>query len=263
VSLLIFNRPHLTGEPTEVGRFQQAQYNLSHNYTGMINALWFPPNSSSSDVRPWDANGSQTPRASNDYVNNTATSYGLMLAYNQLSGSSSLRSQSVGGLGRKGAQRLIVLETDGMANVAIQAGFTNGGAYNSSYDIGPGNTISLDNVTTPAQAVVNVATRICALTTDSSNGPGFSTPPKPALIHCLAFGAIFETTATGTEASDAMSLLQQVSALGKTGFPSSVTATSDPNYYKLCIGTLAQRQAKLRQAFSKIMDDGVAVVLVK
>ena len=45
--------------------------------------------------------------------------------------------------------------------------------------------------------------------------------------------------------------------------PPSVTATSDPNYYKLCIGTLADRQAKLRKAFSLIMDDGINVVMVK
>ena len=60
-----------------------------------------------------------------------------------------------------------------------------------------------------------------------------------------------------------MNMLQQISQVGKTGFPSSVTATSDPNYYKLCLGTLAQRQDKLRKAFSLIMDDGIAVVMVK
>jgi hypothetical protein len=51
---------------------------------------------------------------------------------------------------------------------------------------------------------------------------------------------------SGTEASQAMSLLQQVSSISKAGFPSSVTATSDANYYKLCIDMPAQRQAKLR-----------------
>ena len=57
--------------------------------------------------------------------------------------------------------------------------------------------------------------------------------------------------------------VEQISAIGKTGFPSSVTATGDPNYYKLCIGTLSERQVKLRKAFSLIMDDGIAVVMVK
>ena len=60
-----------------------------------------------------------------------------------------------------------------------------------------------------------------------------------------------------------MSLLQQLSTIGGTGFPASVTDTTSPYYYKLCIGTLPQRQAKLQTAFTLIMDDGVAIIMVK
>src|SRR5581483_10425471 len=127
VSMILFSRPHYSGEPAEAGSFPQAQYNLSRSYDAMANSLWFPPNSSSSDVRPWDPNGAQTPRAHGDYNANTATSYGFMLAYNQFSANSSLRGQAVGGLGRVGAQRLVVLETDGMANQSTQQNFTNMG----------------------------------------------------------------------------------------------------------------------------------------
>jgi hypothetical protein len=264
VSMLLFSRPHYPSEPAEAGAFSQAQYNLSRDYAGMINSLYFPPNSTTSDVRPWDPNGAQTPRAHGDYDANTATSYGFMLSYNQLSSSSSLRTQSVGGFGRKGSQRLIVLETDGMANNATNASFTNLGANNSYYNILPGDSFTAtDGRPAAAAAAVSVAQRLCALETDTTNGPGYATPRKPVILHCIAFGAIFEPTASGTEASDAMSLLQQLSGIGGTGFPPSVTATSDPNYYKLCIGTLAERQAKLRTAFSRIMDDGVSVVMVR
>jgi hypothetical protein len=228
----------------------------------MINSLWFPPNASASDVRPWDPNGMQTPRAHGDYCANTATSYGFMLAYNQFSSNSALRTQQSGGFGRKGSQRLVILETDGMANQATQQSFTNAGAYNSYYNILPGDTVNTSGVS-PGTDAVNVATRICALTTDMGNGPGFSLPGKPVLLHCIAFGAVFEPTAAGSEASNAMSLLQQLSTIGNTGFPSSITATGDPNFYKICTGTLADRQAKLRQAFSLIMDEGVNVVMVK
>ena len=126
----------------------------------------------------------------------------------------------------------------------------------------PGDTIQTSS-NNPGTDAVQIATRICALTTDNTNGPGYATTGKPVTLHCIAFGAIFEPTASGSEASNAMSLLQQLSAIGGTGFPPSVTATSDPNYFKLCVGTLAQRQSKLRQAFSAIMDDGVSVVMVK
>jgi hypothetical protein len=262
VSMLLFSRPHYNGEPPETGAFSSPQFNLSRDYTGMINALWYPPNSSQQDVRPWDPNGMQTPRAHGDYDANTATSYGFMLAYNQFSANSQLQTQGVGGYGRKGSQRLVILETDGMANQATTQNFTNNGPYNSYYNVTPSDTVTTSS-NNPGQDAMDVLTRICALTTDNSNGPGFATARKPVTVHCIAFGAIFEPTASGSEASNAMSLLQQLSTIGGTGFPPTVTSTSDPNYYKLCTGTLAQRQAKLQQAFNTIMNDGVAVVMVK
>jgi Flp pilus assembly protein TadG len=268
VSMILFSRPHYQGEPTEVGAFSQAQYSLSRDYASMMNSLWFPPNSSTTDVRPWDSNGSQTPRAHGDYTGNTATSYGFMLAYNQFSSNSTLRSSAVGGFGRVGSQRLVVLETDGMANVASSASFTQSvntttGVNSSYYNLGPTDTVTVNGSVTPAQDAENVATKLCALTTDTTNGPGFATPSKPVILHCIAFGAIFEPTAAGSEASNALALMQSLSAIGGTGFPSTVTDTTDPNYYKLCLGTLSDRQTKLRTAFSKIMNQEVAIILVQ
>ena len=104
VSLCMFARPHYSGEPSEVSDFNIAQVPLTNNYTNLINALWYPPGSSTSDVRPWDPNGMTTPRAHGDYDANTATDYGFMLAYNQFSGNQSLVATGDGGLGRKGAE---------------------------------------------------------------------------------------------------------------------------------------------------------------
>ena len=78
---------------------------------------------------------------------NTTLKHGLMLAYNQFTASAAVRSQvaggqPVGGLGRKGAQRLVILETDGMANQATSAGFTNAGAYSSYYNLGPADGVT-------------------------------------------------------------------------------------------------------------------------
>ena len=60
-----------------------------------------------------------------------------------------------------------------------------------------------------------------------------------------------------------MTLLQNLSALGGTGFPSSVTDTSSSYYYKICIGSLSQRQAKLQTAFTTIMDSGISIIMVQ
>jgi hypothetical protein len=232
----------------------------------MINGLYYPPNSGDTDVRPWDANGVQTPRAYGDFTGNTCTSYGFMVAYNQMSSSATLRSQGLGGFGRKGAQRLIILETDGMANVSVTPTFTNSvdtgtQTNNSYYNIGPTDTINVGG--TPSTACYDAANKLCAPLTGSAYSPGFALPNKPVIIHCIAFGAVFEPSAEGGEADNAITLLQTISSIGGTQFPPSRTATSDPNFYKLCTGTLDERRQKLKEAFRRIADDGVSVALVR
>ncbi len=80
------------------------------------------------------------------------------------------------------------------------------------------------------------------------------------LIYCIAFGAIFEPTAAGGEQASAVEFLQSLAAIGGTTFPGSA---NDPAYgYLWCIGTLAQREAKLQQAFVTIMDQTESIILV-
>ncbi|HWA98345.1 MAG TPA: pilus assembly protein TadG-related protein [Pirellulales bacterium] len=260
ISLIYYSRPTFSGE-TGQGQFDSPIYSLGRSYATMITDLWYPPNSSASDVRPWDANGNLTPGAHGDYDSNTATSYGMMLAYNQLSGAASLRSSGMGGYGRKGAQKLVILETDGMANVSTNATSTAGSAYNSYFNIGPANSYSAGS-NDPANETISIARQICALYNDSTNGlPGFATGSKPVTIHCIAFGAIFESTTPSSINGPGISMLQSISTIGGTTFPSS--STDPTNGYKWCIGTLSQRQTKLQQAFTTIMDSTVPIVLIK
>ena len=191
VALIMFSRPNYAGEPAGAGQFSVPRVSLGRDYSSMANALWFPPNSGSADVRLWDTNDQQTPRAHGDYCSNTATDYGLMLAYNQFSSNPSLRASGMGGWGRKGAQKIVILETDGMANAATSAGTTNNGPYQSYYDIGPLGSYSPSG-TSAAQSAQDVATRMCAMETDGGSPPGYAQSRKPVMIHCIAFGAIFE-----------------------------------------------------------------------
>ena len=205
VSMVLFSRPPYSGEPDEVGRFGQPQVSLSMDYTKLINGLWYPPNSSTSDVRPWDPNGLQTPSAHGDYDANTGSDYAFMLAYNQFSSNSSLAAAGMGGLGAQRAQKIVIFETDGMANQASSHPFTNSGAYKSYYSIGNMGSCNSSSAD-PATAAQNVATNICAL--DTASAPGFAQPQRPVQIHCIAFGAVFEPTASGSEQSNAVSFLQ-------------------------------------------------------
>ncbi len=268
VSVIIYDRPQYSNEPS-IGRFTQAQYDLNRDYASMIDALWYPPNSTGADVRPWDVNGNQAPRADFDFIANTATQHGLMLAYNQLSGSSTLRNANAnaGGLGRWGAQRLVILETDGMANVNTNAGFSNNGGVNSYYNILPSSYFTAANY--DQNATLQVVQSICndmngnpgtANSEVSNSGlPGFATASRPVKVHTVAFGVVFQIASSAQ--SSAVGLLQSVSKIGGTTFPSS---PSDPNDgYKWCIGPLSTRVQLLQQAYAKILDDGDSVSLVQ
>jgi hypothetical protein len=85
-------------------------------------------------------------------------------------------------------------------------------------------------------------------------------PDQRSAIQCIVFGAIFEPGAAGTDQFDAVSLMQSISTLDGTVFPSS--STDPTNGYKWCIGTLAQRQQKLQQAFVTAMDKDMSIILV-
>jgi hypothetical protein len=276
IAMCLFSRPQFNDDNPGTGCFNAPQYNLNNDYSAMVKSLWIPPNSGTSDIRLWTTDGIQIPRAHGDYDANTASSYGFMLAYNQFSGDSTdlvdSNGKAVGGLGRKGATRLVIYETDGMANQAANptGGFTNNGAYNSYYPIRPG-TDTVDQAGYSDNGLLQVVMAICNKddgTPYYSYPSGYPTPPsypgyatanKPVIVQCIAFGAIFEVP-SGTQNS-AVNLLQEISTIGGTTFPSSSTDTA--NGFKWCIGTLQQRQQKLQTAFLNFLDTSVPVSLIQ
>jgi len=105
-----------------------------------------------------------------------------------------------------------------------------------------------------------VVQNICNLDSNASN-PGYSTPNRPVIVQCIAFGAIFEPNNNNSTQTNSVALLQAISTIGGTVFPSS--SSDATNGYKWCIGTLSQRQSKLSQAFINILDSSVPVSLVQ
>jgi Flp pilus assembly protein TadG len=268
VGLMYFSSPKDSGS-NATGRFNRARVALGKEYNTMEEALWFPFNtlgSSSTEIRPYDGNMLEVPHADGG----TTAAMGFMLAYNQLSSNqtSSLRyyggaAEGInGGRGRKGAQKIAIFETDGMANIPCTASFTNSGAYQSYYRIRQGSTneypslgsFNIAQARTDAYAVVD---RMVALDSDAVAGPGYSTPRNSMLVHCLAFGALFEPEAAGTEQTQALDFLHTVEVKGKTAIGSSLPA------YKTIIGTADERIAKIKDAFTSIMQDGKQVTLIE
>jgi hypothetical protein len=265
VALIMFCRPRFNGEPQEAGRFTTAQVPMTGDYTALIYALWYPPGTSTGQlIRPWDTLAPNTPYANGDYNANTATYYGFMVAHNEFSQSATARSWGVGGHGRKGTDRLVIFETDGMANVAGPSAtvFNSGESFYDTRSSIDANGNSVTAISPDGSSAYNrvqeVVQRLVAQETDTANGPGFARPNAPVIIHTLAFGAVFESNAA--EKPNAVNLLQMISGLGGTTFPSSDT---DPvNGYKWIIGDLNQRKDRMRQAVLKCMHSGVPTALV-
>jgi len=264
VSLITFAAPSQSNG--DGGRFNRVRVGLSRDYASMQDALWYPPatiGNASATVRPYDADNLEVPRA----MGGTCYSMALMLAYNQFSANTSLLNYNTGaaagdagGNGRKGAQKIVIFETDGSPTSTATATLNNLGAYNSYYSIrynssSPGAS-EFPTVATPSSSTVttqinSLCTQLCAL--DTASPPGYSTPSKKVQIHCIGFGPVF-ASGSSTRAT-AISVLDQMQRIGNItdGMPD----------YKIIYGTEAQMTADLQQAFTQILQSGVQVTLIQ
>ncbi len=269
VSLIMFSVPRSYSGENDDTRFNRVRVGLSQNYSNMTDSLWYPPatvGNSSATVTPYDSNNIEVPRAEGG----TCYSMALMLAFNQFSASSSLLNYSTGqpagdagGNGRKGAQKIIIFETDGAPNTTASATFQNSGSYNSYYKVRynygaptssefpTGINGYSDNASTVTTQVNSLVSQLAAL--DSASTPGYSTSTKPLLLHCIGFGPDFSPS--GSTAAANKATLNTMQTLGNVndGMPS----------YKIIYGNQSTITSDLQQAFTKILQTGVQVSLIQ
>jgi hypothetical protein len=279
IGMTFFSHPvYVPGQSFSIygpGGHNRAIVPLGRSYQQLIDSMWFPPSTVTGGVKeitPYDADFQQAPRASGL----TSPGMGFMIAFNQLSSSVSnlrLYSQpqpqyrgSAGGLGRKGAQRVIIFETDGAPNVSSTA-LMGGTGKDSYYKIRvayPADYKDSNNVEWPASGtfldtdVFNVVKQICKLDTD--NPPGYSTTRKPALVYPLAYGSLFDPANISASQGDALKFLQTVAYYGNTG---TSTSGSDFPDSRRIYGTNQQRIDRMRQVFTDILQNGVQVSLIE
>jgi len=277
VSLAFFSQPRATdiSDPATIldGRFNRIRAPLGRDYTRMKGALWYPPGAMTGttqttwkNISAWDDNGAkESPWA----MGATCYAMPMMQIYNQFSTNVSLQTHSTtapndipgaplgesGGLGRRGAQKLMILETDGDPNTRATASLTPVADTQHYYQIRPKNTDassqlpgSEGNEGNGATVVVNqiyaVANKLCAL----ENNQGYATARKPVFIHCILFEG------NGASAT-ALTVLGQVQVIGQTGSP-----LQD---WKRISGTPTQVTDKLQTAFTRIMQDGLQLALIE
>ncbi|OYV91077.1 MAG: hypothetical protein B7Z73_05645 [Planctomycetia bacterium 21-64-5] len=264
VSLIMFSMPKASANDSSGRRFNGARIGLGQDYSDMIASLWYPPSTvvgTNASVTPYDADNLEVPRA----FGGTCYSMALMLAYNQFSAASACSGYATpagiaGGNGRKGAQKIVIFETDGAPNATASAQLFNGGAYQSYYSVryNPSSPNSSEypsgvsgggwndnNSGSVTSQIYSLCQQLCAL--DSADPPGYGTSGHPVLIHCLSFGPLVDSTTLQT--------LNNMQVIGNVndGMPS----------YKIINGTQSENVTNLQQAFSTILESTVPVSLIQ
>jgi hypothetical protein len=271
VCLSYFNTPEYAAG--DGGQFNRVRAPLGRDYQRMVDSLFYPPitlddPANHPEVRPYESSyvneaphsdGATTPAMSFMHAYNQFSTYSSLVSYNP----SPAPPGDAGGLGRIGAQKLVIFMTDGVANTPASAPFVNQGPYQSYYKIRiPGEYPSRNNspYSSVATQLYGVAQQLCNLDTDSS--PGYSTARKPVLIHSIAFGSLFDpSVATSGSAArgSALQILQQCQYIGNT---QDDPATPLPGY-KIITGSSTQRVTLMQQAFEKIMQQQITISLIE
>jgi len=245
-------------------RFRHVRAPLGRDYKRMIDALFFP-------MSTLDAGGeiSWNSGEMNEVPNaNGGTCYdlALMLAYNQFSSNSTLQTANgtsnprgdAGGLGRKGAQKIVIFETDGVPNTACAVPALQGtGASNKFYPVRLSDSITISGGSN-AWDGNNFQTVAQKLASNTSLG-GYSTTNKPLLIHAIGFGFLFESGyAPASEQTNALAALASLQSNGNvddTADTSDIFAGSSIASYKIITGNSNQRVEKMQRAFTRILQE--------
>lgn len=239
---------------SDLSGFSTPRVKLGQDYVRMKNALWFPNSllnnlgNANSEVRP--INSSFSYQLSGNVPNArgaTCPDMALKVAYNELSSASGFN-------GRRGAAKVVILETDGVPNTPSNGSLNSGGPYLALYtSISPGSFIANGD---PGVLSGTLATAQQITNPDTPAGRGYSSPRTPARIHAIAFGDLFETN-TALKAT-ALQFLTDIQIVGKTTPPGGQI---EP--YKIIVGDYNTRIENLRVAFERIMQSGVQVTLIR
>jgi Flp pilus assembly protein TadG len=267
-----------------VGRLNCVSSPMGTNYAYATSALLFPfstinangsPNNT--EVTPYDADPATGNVPSSNFVDlprsdgDTCFAMGLMLAYNQFAvtapSDGTLRNYvtstpitfptgMAGGMGRKGAQKVIIFETDGMANCDATASLVSAGSYNY-YQI----RYNMNNPATSEYPGVNpltindptVLNNVYSLVQQLNTTYG--TARNPFKLYAIGFGPVF----SGPDAASASLTLQTMQYYGNTQNAIATPLASN----QIITGTDTQMSANMISAYTNILQNGVQIALIQ
>jgi Flp pilus assembly protein TadG len=283
VAVVPYSWPRTAATSTS-GRFNCVSCPLGTNYNYARQALLFPFSTINADgtcnnteITPYDAdpatalvpsaNFMDAPRADGD----TTFAMALMQCHNQFAitpvSDTTLRtfvssspinfpSAMAGGMGRKGAQKVIIFETDGLPNTTATANLVNAGSYNYyaiRYDMNSPATSEYPSRTVYSNNNATVTNQIYTLVQQLATS--YSTQRNPFRLYAIGFGPVF----SGPDATAALTTLQTMQYYAGTQTSASTPLASN----QIITGTDSQMQANMAQAFKSILQKGVQIALIK
>jgi hypothetical protein len=201
----------------------------------------------------------------------TCFAMGLMLSYNQFAVTpttdTTLRTYvtnspitfptgMAGGMGRKGAQKVIIFETDGMANCTATANTVKNGSYNYyqiRYDMNNPNSAEYPSVGPSYINDPNVLNQVYNLV--QKLAADYGTTRNPFRLYAIGFGPVF----SGPDAASAQTTLQTMQYYAGTQSSASTPLPSN----QIITGTDTQMSANMISAFTNILESGVQIALIK
>jgi Flp pilus assembly protein TadG len=282
-TLALYARPR-SSVNDKYNRFNCVHCPLGTNYDYANASLFFPfstfnadGSSNNTEITPYDADGvtgsvpsanfSDTPRAKGG----TCFAMALMLCYNQFAvtptSDSTLRNYvtnssiafppgMAGGMGRKGAQKVVIFETDGIPECRASANLVSAGTYSYykiRYDMNHPDSSEYPTVLETFDADPVALNQIYNLV-DTLNTT-YGTSRNPFKLYTIGFGPVF----SGADSSTALTVLQTMQFHGNT---QSDAATALPAN-QVITGTDAQMSANMIAAYTSILQSGVQIALIK
>jgi Flp pilus assembly protein TadG len=274
-------RPSAT---SSYGRFNCVRSPLGTNYNYASAALLFPfgtinadGSTNSTEITPYSADPATSLVPSADFVDtpradgDTCFAMALMLAYNQFALTAptdgtlrsyvstspiSFPSGMAGGMGRKGAQKVVIFETDGLANCYATANLVSAGTYKYykiRYNMNSPSGSEYPSVSASTITDTGVETQVYSLVQQLATD--YSTQRNPFRLYAIGFGPVFQ----GTNASLGLSTLQSMQYYAGTQASSSTALPAN----QIITGTDAQMSSSMISAFTTILQNGVQIALIK
>ena len=284
VSIATYGSPRTSVNSGVSGRFNCVRSPLGTNYNYATSSLLFPfatinadgsPNGT--EITPYAADPATGAVPSADFLDtpradgNTCFAMGLMLSYNQFAvtpiADSTLRNYTTsspitfptgmaGGMGRKGAQKVVVFETDGLANTSATANLVSAGTYKYyriRYNMNSPNSSEYPVITTTGLNDPTVVSQVNSLVQQLSTDYG--TSRNPFKLYAIGFGPVFQ----GANASSALSTLQSMQFYGGTQTSAGTALPSN----QVITGTDSQMSTAMINAYTSILQNGVQIALIR